>query len=169
MAYPRVIIGLGNPGPAYVRTRHNIGFIVLDALAQLHDATWRSVPAYEYTDILINGHQVRLIKPMTGMNNSGVVIPALKKDGIQADQLLVVHDELELPAGTLKLRSGGSHRGHNGLKSIIAQSGADCMRLRFGIGRPDSKGEVPDYVLSPFTEDQTPLIEQAISLISSLY
>ena len=105
------------------------------------------------------------------MNSSGKVIPSLLKQGIKAENLLVVHDELEKPFGKIEFRTGGSHRGHNGLRSIIEFCGADFMRLRFGIGRPESKEEVAQYVLSNFFEPTAELekmIDKAVTMIEEV-
>jgi PTH1 family peptidyl-tRNA hydrolase len=103
------------------------------------------------------------------MNNSGQVIPYLTKQGIKPENILVVHDELELPFGEIKIRAGGSAKGHNGLKSIIQAIGPEFHRLRFGIGRPENREEVPDYVLEPFAKDKSEvdkLIEKAVGAIN---
>lgn len=164
----KVIIGLGNPGPKYYKTRHSIGFRVLDELGQRHGAHWRSDSLAESAEIMMGDHKIILIKPQTFMNSSGKVIPALQKKGIKAENILVVHDELEKPFGSLAFKIGGSHRGHNGLRSIIEFCGADFARLRFGIGRPEQKEDVGDYVLEPFNESSDridQLIQQAADMI----
>lgn len=148
----KAIIGLGNPGLKYVHTRHNIGFKIVDALAEKYHGVWRSKGNAEIADIILGNHSIILIKPQTFMNSSGEVVPALLKQGIKAENILVAHDELELPFGTVKIKVGGSSRGHNGLKSIIAACGDLFPRVRFGIARPEDKQEVPDYVLKPFSE-----------------
>lgn len=149
----RVIVGLGNPGPRFYDTRHNIGFRVLDVLAERHGGVWRTRDNYELCQVAIQGHDLLLVKPQTFMNNSGQVLPHLRKQGIQgAHNILVVHDELEKPFGSVTLREGGSARGHNGLKSIISIVGENFSRVRCGIGRPEDKAQVPDYVLQCFTE-----------------
>ena len=105
------------------------------------------------------------------MNSSGRVIPALAKQGIKAENILVVHDELELPFGTVKIKVGGSHKGHNGLRSIIGVCGPDFMRVRCGIGRPLDRDKVPDYVLQPFSEPEAAvdaLIDQAVHIVLTL-
>jgi len=166
------IIGLGNPGRQYQFNRHNAGFLVLDALADKLGGSWRTKEHMELAEVMINGHKVLLIKPQTFMNSSGKVIPFLIKQGIKAENILVVHDELELPFGQIKTKVGGSHKGHNGLKSIISVCGADFMRLRFGIGRPENRDHVPDYVLQNFKESDAQieqLIGQSVDIISSLY
>lgn len=168
MKHPiKIIIGLGNPGPKFHHNRHNIGFLVLDALAEKHNASWQKKADTQIAEIEINGEKITLAKPQTFMNSSGKVIPLFLKQGITANNLLVVHDELEKPFGKVEFKTSGSHRGHNGLRSIIEFCGADFHRLRFGIGRPENKEDVPDYVLSNFSrsEDIEPLINQAIRII----
>lgn len=149
----KVIIGLGNPGHQYYRTRHSIGFRVLDKLADLHGASWRAKGNAEYANARINDIEVLLIKPQTFMNSSGAVVPELLRRGIKSDEILVVHDELELPFGKIAFKTGGSAKGHNGLKSIIAACGPEFHRIRVGIARPENREDVPDYVLRPFAED----------------
>ena len=146
----RAIIGLGNPGLAYARTRHNFGFLVVDELARLHGGSWRTKGEAEIAEIIIENQLIILIKPQTFMNASGRVLPLLTKQGIKAEEILVVHDELEMPFGRFAIKQGGSARGHNGLKSIIGTIGDQFHRLRCGIGRPENREDVPDYVLSSF-------------------
>lgn len=168
----KAIIGLGNPGKDYYYTRHNIGFRVLDALSEKHHANWRMQDNMEIATISLNGSSVLLIKPQTFMNNSGKIIPYLLKKGIKAGDILVVHDELELPFGQIKMKIGGSAKGHNGLKSIITACGDAFERLRFGIGRPEKQEHVPDYVLQNFSENETEinvLIEKAVIMIEDLF
>lgn len=165
----KALIGLGNPGTQYTNNRHNIGFRILDVLAAEHYGSWSKKDNLEYAEITINNNKILLIKPLTFMNSSGAVIPWLQKKGIKAEEIVVVHDELELPFGKVALKLGGSAKGHNGLKSIIERCGDQFYRLRFGIGRPERKEDVPDYVLSNFSESESvraSLIEQAISLLT---
>lgn len=148
----KAIIGLGNPGPKYARTRHNAGFLVVDALAEKHGSAWRTQGVMEIAEISLHGQKVFLVKPQTFMNDSGKVIPLLNKQGIKAENILVIHDELELPFGEMKIKLDGSARGHNGVRSLIAACGPNFARLRFGIDRPAQREEVQHYVLEPFTE-----------------
>lgn len=167
----KVIIGLGNPGRQYQRNRHNIGFLVLDALVDSQGATWQTKGEKEVAEIALGAEKVVLVKPQTFMNSSGRVIPSLLKQGLKAENLLVVHDELEKAFGIVDVKNGGSHRGHNGLRSIIEFCGADFARLRCGIGRPEHKEDVPGYVLSNFSEkaeDVELMIEKAVSMIKQL-
>ena len=163
-----VIIGLGNPGKQYYYTRHSIGFRVVDELARKYDGIWKSKKEMEIAEVVIHGKKIMLVKPETFMNDSGKVIPFLRKQGINPENILVVHDELEKPFGTLAFKIGGSHRGHNGLRSIIAVCGPDFARLRFGIGRPESRDEVGDYVLQNFAQNPEAVeqgIDQAVTMI----
>ncbi|MFA5306619.1 MAG: aminoacyl-tRNA hydrolase [Candidatus Babeliales bacterium] len=170
----KAIIGLGNPGAAYARNRHSIGFSVLNALAEKYNVSWQSSELMEHTTIAVHDttgapHSILLIKPQTFMNNSGRVLPFVQKKGIKPEQVLVVHDELEKPFGKIVIKFGGSHKGHNGLKSIMSMIGADFWHLAFGIGRPADKNDVPSYVLSNFPPDEAPrvpeLIEQSLALL----
>lgn len=163
----KAIIGLGNPGRPYYFNRHSIGFRIVDALAQRHAGSWRARDDMEVAEIILNGNKVFLIKPQAFMNNSGRVIPWLTKQGIKAENVIVVHDELELPFGKLALKKGGSARGHNGLRSIITSIGEDFYRLRFGIGRPEQKEQVAAYVLQDFSEDAA-LIETYMSAAADI-
>lgn len=167
----KAIIGLGNPGPKYYYTRHNIGFRILDELAKAYNLSWQTKDNMEIANLVFDGQKIILIKPQTFMNDSGRVIPGLLKQGIKAENILVVHDELEQPFGAVKLRLGGSARGHNGLKSIISVCGDQFARLRFGIGRPAIKEDVPNYVLEKFKENSADLenhIQQAVQVIEQL-
>lgn len=168
----KAIIGLGNPGAKYYHNRHNIGFQVLDSLAKKNGANWKSIDKMEISEIQINGKNVLLIKPLTFMNSSGEIVPYLQKKGIKSQNLLVVHDELELPFGTVKYKFAGSAKGHNGLRSLISFCGADFARIRVGIGRPENKEHVPDYVLQNFNEspcDINNIIQKTITEIESLF
>lgn len=168
----KAIIGLGNPGKQYQYQRHNIGFRIIDLLAQNHGASWQQKELMEIATIQHDNHAIILIKPQTFMNSSGAVIPYLIKKGIKPEEILVIHDELELLFGQIKTKQGGSHKGHNGLRSIIAACGDQFMRLRFGISRPADRNDVPTYVLQNFSlqeSDQLPsLIENALAAVESL-
>ncbi|NBQ17339.1 aminoacyl-tRNA hydrolase [bacterium] len=168
----KVIIGLGNPGPQFKFTRHNIGFQVVDALVEKYDGAWQKKDKMLCASISINDQQVLVVKPQTFMNSSGEVIPGLLKKGIKSETILVVHDELEKPFGSLMLKQSGSHKGHNGLRSLIVTATADFWRLRFGIGRPERKEDVPHYVLENFKEPAESinlLIQKSISLIEATF
>jgi peptidyl-tRNA hydrolase, PTH1 family len=152
-----LIVGLGNPGPQYVNTRHNIGFMVIDKLS---DKLGVTLSQQKFNGLygqgrISTGHPVTLLKPQTFMNLSGKsVAPCAQFFKISPPQLIVIHDELEFPFGTIRVKVGGGHAGHNGLKSIDASLGTkDFIRIRVGIGRP-KRGAVSDYVLSNFTVDE---------------
>jgi PTH1 family peptidyl-tRNA hydrolase len=164
----KAIIGLGNPGPKFARTRHNIGFMIVDALADQAHASWLSKGNMEIASIDLNEHPILLVKPQTFMNLSGKVLPELAKQGIKKENILVIHDELELPFGKLKVRAGGSAKGHNGLRSIIEAIGPEFTRLSVGIDRPANREDVPNYVLENFSQnsaDIDAMIENAIKKI----
>ncbi len=168
----KAIIGLGNPGPQFRGTRHNIGFMIVDALADKYHGSWQKKDAMELAQIRINDHNIMLIKPQTFMNNSGAIIPFLQKKGIKAQNMLVVHDELEKPFGSILFKEGGSARGHNGLRSIMAVAGPDFFRVRFGISRPERKEDVGDYVLQRFQQDPVDVqegIEKALTILEDLF
>lgn len=148
----KAIIGLGNPGAAYYHTRHSIGFRVVDALAEKLNAQWRPAKKCEIAEGIFNDQRLLLVKSTTFMNNSGELVPELRARNITPEEILVVHDELELPFGKIAYKKGGSAKGHNGLKSLIAAMGDQFDRLRVGIGRPENREEVPDYVLEKFSE-----------------
>ncbi|KKQ32744.1 MAG: peptidyl-tRNA hydrolase [candidate division TM6 bacterium GW2011_GWF2_37_49] len=165
----KAIIGLGNPGPGYYKTRHSIGFRVVDEMATMFNASFSASEDKEYCQIKNEELNVYLLKPLTFMNSSGKVLTFLQKKGVKSDEILVIHDELERKFDDISLKFGGSAKGHNGLKSIIDFGGPDFWRLRFGIGRPDDKANVSTYVLSYFSKDEenqiSSLINQAINLI----
>ena len=151
----RAIIGLGNPGAKYYKTRHSIGFRVLDELARVNGSSWQENNNMMYASVSgIALQTVYLIKPQTFMNTSGEVMPWLNKKGIKGNQIIVVHDELEKSFGVNSIKFSGSAKGHNGLRSIIGMIGQDFWRLRFGIGRPQAEISVSDYVLNPFSQTE---------------
>jgi PTH1 family peptidyl-tRNA hydrolase len=163
----RLLVGLGNPGAEYEATRHNAGFWWLDAAARRLGTTL--LPQRNYFGLAARansaGGTLWLLKPMTYMNLSGKSVASLARFfKIAAEEILVVHDELDLMPGQLKLKFGGGHAGHNGLKDIHAQLGsAEYWRLRLGIGHPGVKAEVVDYVLHKPTPEQREQIEQGIT------
>ncbi len=159
----KLIVGLGNPGPKYRGTRHNVGFDVLDALAGRHHLAFESAPA----EALIarwrrpEACDVLLAKPLTYMNNSGVAVgELLRYFKIDVANLLVVVDEVQLPLGRLRARARGSAGGHNGLKSIIAHLGSEFCRLRLGIGRGYGRRDLADHVLARFDRDEAAEVER---------
>ncbi len=148
----KLVVGLGNPGQQYEQTRHNAGFIFLDQLADAAAVRWSMHAGFqaEIAQANLAGGVVLLCKPMTFMNRSGAAVGKMMRYyKVDADQLLVAHDELELAEGLLKLKRDGGHAGHNGLRDIIAHiQTRDFFRLRLGIGRPSTGANVADYVLS---------------------
>lgn len=137
-----MVVGLGNPGRRYERTRHNAGFLAVDELARRHGGSWRSKKRAEAADISVDFDDIVLLKPTTMMNNSGAAL-----SNYEAGDLIVVHDELDIPPGEVRVKVGGGAGGHNGLRSIIARLGGDFVRVRVGIGRPPEGMAVIDYVL----------------------
>jgi peptidyl-tRNA hydrolase, PTH1 family len=159
----KLIAGLGNPGPKYRGTRHNVGFEVIDELARRGSMTFESAPA----DALMarwRAADVLLVKPLTFMNLSGQAIgELLRYFKIDVGDLLVVVDEVQLPLGKLRARARGSAGGHNGLKSLIAHVGEDFARLRLGVGRGDQRRDLADHVLSRFEPDEAAEVERMIA------
>jgi PTH1 family peptidyl-tRNA hydrolase len=161
----RLLAGLGNPGPEYEATRHNAGFWWIDAAARELGATLLPERAYSGLAARVNRNgTVWLLQPMTYMNLSGKSVAALARFfKIAPEEILVVHDELDLLPGQVKLKQGGSHAGHNGLKDIVAQLGsADFWRLRLGIGHPGVKAEVINYVLKKPSPEHRKAIDDGI-------
>ena len=162
----RLIVGLGNPGSKYDRTRHNAGFWFLDEIARHLSGQFRMDGKYsgELLRTSLNSNDLWLLKPQTFMNRSGQSVAALANFfKIPANEILVVHDELDLAPGRMKLKQGGGHGGHNGLKDIQARMGsADFWRLRLGIGHPGVRDEVIGYVLKAPPASERELIEHAI-------
>lgn len=161
-----LIVGLGNIGPEYQNTRHNIGFMILDALAKASNITF-STNRYGYTaEMRIKNRQLLLLKPSTYMNLSGNAVRYwLEKENIPVENLLILVDDLSLPLGTVRLKAKGSDGGHNGLKSIAEMIGTQAYpRLRFGIGNDFPKGCQVDYVLGEFSNDDKILLDERIKI-----
>jgi len=157
----RLIAGLGNPGPEYAATRHNIGFMVVEQLVAQFGSTWEKSPKWDALSAKCGA--VLVVKPMSFMNRSGHPLFAIAQFyKISAAEILVVLDDLALPLGRLRLRAGGGSAGHNGLESIIIQFGTEEIpRLRIGIGEAPREGAV-DYVLSRFFEEEKPIVRSTI-------
>ena len=164
MSHPRLVIGLGNPGSEYANTRHNIGFRVADALADRLDTSFRHVKSVMLGWGKYKNQDLGIAKPLTYMNRSGNAVAGLcREHDLSPDEVLVVVDDLNLPVGTIRLRPGGSSGGHNGLSHVAERLGTtDFPRLRVGIGSDFASGEQVDYVLSPFTAQQEPRVEEAV-------
>ena len=161
----KLVVGLGNPGPKYDGTRHNVGFASVDLLAKRHGAGWESGPrGVEALAARWRAADVVLAKPLTFMNNSGTAVQALMQFfKITASDTLVIVDEVQLETGRIRIRPDGSAGGHNGLKSIIASLGTiDVPRLRIGVGRGDARRDLADHVLARFDADERDVIAQAI-------
>jgi len=167
----RLVVGLGNPGPKYVSTRHNVGYRFVDSLAARNGGQFRiENKCYGLLcRLLISGRDLRLLKPMTFMNRSGQSVAAVVRYfDIAPEQILIAHDELDLPVGTLRLKQGGGHAGHNGLRDIIsALATRDFWRLRIGINHPginhpEDRLEVVNYVLRPASRDDEERIRDAL-------
>ena len=161
----KLVVGLGNPGEEYARTRHNAGYWFVDRLASQAHAPWKreSRQQCEVSRALVGGVELRLQKPTTFMNRSGAAVQSLAAfHRIQPAEILVVHDEIDLPPGTARLKFGGGHGGHNGLRDIIACLGAEFWRLRLGVGHPGHRDQVVDAVLSRASRDEQGLIDAAL-------
>lgn len=163
-----VIVGLGNPGKEYINTRHNAGFLILDNLLQHFSFTG---PKQKFQSELYEGtvhsQKVTLLKPQTYMNLSGRAVSACCQFyKIPLSQLLVIHDDLDLPLGKIRVKLGGGNGGHNGLKSIDQYNGPLYKRLRIGIGRPSEKYQVSDYVLSNFTNQEREIFNRLSETLS---
>jgi PTH1 family peptidyl-tRNA hydrolase len=164
----KLIVGLGNPGAKYEETRHNAGFFLLDAVARRHSATFSADKKFygEAARISVDGADVRLLKPTTFMNLSGQAVQAICNFyRIDITQTLVVHDELDLPPGTVRLKRAGGHGGHNGLRDIIKHLSADFWRVRLGIGHPGDAKQVSNFVLQRAPKDEADLLDQAIDRV----
>jgi PTH1 family peptidyl-tRNA hydrolase len=163
---PSLIVGLGNPGPDHDRDRHNVGYWLVEALAAATGGSFRNDAKLhgESCQVSLGNQSVRLLKPTTFMNHSGQSM-RLASDyyKVPVERVLVVHDDLDLPPGTARLKFGGGHGGHNGLRDIISHCGRDFLRLRIGIGHPGSKEQVVGYVLRPPGKIELPQIEDALN------
>jgi PTH1 family peptidyl-tRNA hydrolase len=165
----RVIVGLGNPGPAYVRTRHNVGFMVVDELARRWRASLDPIGGNMCgAQMTIAGEQVMLVEPHLYMNRSGSALAEITP-AVTASDMIVIHDDLDLDFGAVRVKRGGGTAGHRGLDSIVECCGTDFTRIRIGIGRPLHGEEVVDHVLSPFVaepdEDVAGVIERAADAV----
>ena len=162
----KLIVGLGNPGTEYARTRHNAGFQFADELARRHGAVFRSEPRHhaELARAAIGAADVWLLKPMSYMNHSGDPVRSVAGFyKIPVQQILVAYDELDFPPGVVRLKQGGGAAGHNGMRSVIAQLGDAFWRLRIGIGHPGQKALVLDYVLGRPSLADNVLLQEAVS------
>lgn len=171
----QLLVGLGNPGPRYANTRHNVGFLVLERLAASAGQTFRHQNKLQglVAELGVGQDRMRLLMPQTFMNESGrSVRAALDWFGYRADQMLVIVDDMDLPLGRLRLRASGSAGGHNGLRSIMQHLGSqDFARLRIGIGAPagdprDRKSHTVNHVLGPFSTSEQPILSQVVEEVT---
>lgn len=161
----QLVVGLGNPGADYVMTRHNVGWWFVDALARAHGGSFSHERKFsgDVCRVTIGGHDLRLLKPTTFMNRSGQAVKALSAYlKVPPEAVLVAHDDLDLPYGTVRLKRGGGSGGHNGLKDTIAHLGESFMRLRFGIAHPSGSRDVIDYVLERASADEENAIMESV-------
>jgi PTH1 family peptidyl-tRNA hydrolase len=163
-----LFVGLGNPGERYVANRHNIGFIALQAIAKRHDISpWRRRFQGVAVEGDIGGVKTLLLLPGTYMNESGrAVAEAVHFYKLGLPEVVVFHDELDLPPAKLRVKTGGGNAGHNGLRSITAHIGNDYRRVRFGIGHPGDKKLVEHYVLQDFAKDERPWVEALCEIVA---
>ena len=158
-----LIIGLGNIGEKYQFTRHNVGFLVIDEITKSLQSSSNINKTNFKADVLKSGYNL-YIKPNTYMNNSGQAVVAVKEYyKIDIENIIVIHDDLDLPFGTVKFKIGGGHGGHNGLRSIDSCIGKDYIRVRIGIGKPEDKSQVANYVLSNFSKEELNKLEGIIT------
>ncbi len=167
-----LVAGLGNPGPTYERTRHNAGFMVVDRVAEKTDLSFvmsRGGIPLALAKGNMAGNTVFLVKPLTFMNRSGHAVSYIASYyKVPRENILAVHDDLDLAIGRIKFTRGGGHGGHNGVRSLVEHlGGTDFPRLRIGIGRPLGSQSVESYVLSPFDQGDTPVMERVLDLAAS--
>jgi peptidyl-tRNA hydrolase, PTH1 family len=169
-----LVAGLGNPGREYERTRHNAGWLVLDELARRHGGSWRSKFSGSLAEVRVGDARLALLKPETYMNESGRSLGAAARFfKVEPQQVLVVHDDVDLETGRLQARAGGGLAGHNGLRSLAQHVGSqDFLRLRIGVGRPGrgDRRSVADWVLSPFApeDDADALVARSADAVETI-
>lgn len=168
MAQTWLVVGLGNPGPDYARTRHNIGQHVLAELerrAGAHPKRHGKADALVAESRVVGGPKVVTAFPQSYMNRSGGPVSKLMDYyGVDAEHVIVLHDELDLPLGQLRLKQGGGHGGHNGMRDIIAARGPEVLRVRLGIGRPPGRQDAADFVLKPFAKAEQDAVDLLVQL-----
>lgn len=169
----KLLVGLGNPTAQYEKTRHNAGFWFLDEVAAYYRLSFRPEQRFHglTAKLDLHGETVFLLKPTTYMNRSGLSVGALARFfRIASSDILVIHDELDLPPGVVRLKCGGGHGGHNGLRDLVARLGApDFYRLRFGIGHPGDRAAVVSYVLNTPSAEESKLIGGAIARVMAIF
>ena len=164
----KLFVGLGNPGAKYARNRHNIGFMALDEIASAHGfSPWRSKFQAELADGLLDGTKIILVKPQTFMNRSGQSVGEIMRFyKLEPTDITVFHDEIDLATAKIRLKDGGGHAGHNGLRSLHAHIGDAYGRVRMGVGHPGHKDAVPVYVLKDFAKADQDWLEDMLAGIS---
>ncbi|MEK9574265.1 MAG: aminoacyl-tRNA hydrolase [Candidatus Puniceispirillaceae bacterium] len=163
-------VGLGNPGSSYAKNRHNVGFMALDYLAEAYRfADWRQTKPAAETSGLVGTTKIRLLKPLSYMNRSGLPVAQMAKYyDIAPENILVFHDDIDLGAGKIRVKQGGGHGGHNGLRDIDRHIGKEYWRVRIGVGRPDGRQDVDKWVLSDFTkQEQTDWLDALLAAITN--
>lgn len=160
----KVIVGLGNPGPQYAETRHNVGFLLVDLLAESHRFVFHSKFQGLWAEGIVEGERLLLLKPQTFMNLSGRSVREIVNFyKVSGENLLIVHDDMDLPLGKMRLRNQGGAGGHNGIKSILGELGTEKFwRLKLGVGRPPIEWDPARYVLSSFAEDEIPKLDEVL-------
>ncbi|AOP34170.1 peptidyl-tRNA hydrolase [Leptospira tipperaryensis] len=159
-----LLVGIGNPGQKYANHRHNIGFVILDSFLNSSSGSYQENSKYSLARTDEDGITLFYLKPLEFMNLSGKAVAEIaKKNGIPPENILVIHDEIDFEFGKLKLKGGGGHAGHNGLRDIVEKLGSNAFfRLRFGVGKPSESSEVPNYVLSNFKPEEREKIPELL-------
>ncbi|MFO1090553.1 MAG: aminoacyl-tRNA hydrolase [Hyphomicrobiales bacterium] len=163
-----LLVGLGNPGAKYAGNRHNVGFMAVDEIVRRHSfGPWRKRFQAEVADGTLGGEKVLAVKPATFMNESGRAVgEAMRFFQLAPDDVVVLHDELDLPPAKLRVKTAGGHAGHNGLRSITAHVGADFHRVRLGIGHPGDKAMVQHYVLQDFAKAEAAPVQALVDAVA---
>ncbi len=163
-----LLVGLGNPGPEHAKNRHNLGFMVVDEIVRQYSfGPWRRRFHGSVSEGRLAGRRANILKPETYMNNSGQsVAAALRYYRIEPEKLIVIHDELDLPPGKIRVKQGGGNAGHNGLRSIDAHIGRDYRRVRIGVGHPGVRDVVGNYLLRDFSKSDRTWVEETTAAIA---
>jgi len=160
-----LFVGLGNPGSQYENTRHNIGFKVIDKL--VNDASARDISKTSFQGKLYRSANSLFLKPTTFMNLSGRSVQPVKDFfKVDLEDIIVIHDDIDIPFGAVRFKRGGGHGGHNGLRSLDAHITKEYIRVRVGVGKPERKSQVADYVLHDFSQDETPMLDDLIAHVA---
>ncbi|MDH3474178.1 MAG: aminoacyl-tRNA hydrolase [Rhodospirillales bacterium] len=164
----RLVVGLGNPGPRYARNRHNIGFMAVDEIVRRHSfATWRSRFQARVAEGRIGGEKLLAMEPQTYMNLSGQAVgEVVRFFNLEPEDVIVLHDDIDLKPGKVRVKQGGGHGGHNGLRSIDSHIGKDYRRVRLGVGHPGDKDLVHDYVLHDFAKADDAWLDKLLDAVA---